>query len=143
MMLEYDDTYYFSFATERTSPTRDCFFFTCGEYYEKADALMLLPLQITGNIIGRESEPSKQKNDGLVNWENQLCPTNDEFDRSRCIEYDGENWPIGTWVYQDVSYLDHVQISVRDPITDALNYKQSAKKLYVDHAKRLKALPVV
>ncbi|KAJ9452467.1 Lipase [Diplonema papillatum] len=142
--LAYNDTYYYSFATERTSPKRNCFFFSCGNWYEKADLGMIILLKPFANWIGKDTSHTKaeeQKNDGLVNWINQICPIVEESSRSECHEYDGSSWPMGRWIYQDVNYLDHLQIMTLDPLLDTLRYQYSAKKIFADHAQRIIALP--
>ena len=134
--MAYSDTYYFSFATERTHPDQDCILFIfCGKWEEDPDFGMSLFLKPTGNLIGQNGAQEVRKNDGLVNWLHMLCPTVDGAERSSCVEYDG-TWNVGTWSYFDVDFLDHVQISVRNEAN-----AEAASQLYRDHAARLSALP--
>ena len=134
--LAYEDTYYFSIATERTFSDRDCFLLVCGDWHEDPSAFMTIFLQPTADLMGSYGTQDYQKNDGLVPWKSQLCPTNTEADRANCVEYDGNNWQAGQWTYIGVDDLDHVQIIIYD-IFNA----PSAAKVYRDHARRLKALP--
>lgn len=139
----YPDTHYFSFASEDTFGLYQCFWFLrCGvvQYAEVTMNLLLHPFAASLGSIDQDED--QRKNDGVVNWQNQLCPTlGYKNGAGNCEEFSG-TWNPGKWYYMDVNYLDHLGTTLRDWVRDNVNYGRSAKKLYRDHALRIKALDV-
>ena len=139
----YPDTHYFSFASEDTFGLYQCFWFLrCGTV-QKPELSMLLLLQPFAAALGSIDEKEEdRKNDGVVNWENQLCPSiGYSGGKSDCEEFSG-TWNPGKWYYMDIDYLDHLKTTQTDWVRDTFNYDRSALKLYRDHAVRIKALDV-
>lgn len=138
-VLEYPDTYYFAFASERTKDSV-CVGLFCEAPHQIAEVQMLPFLWYTANKMGKLSETNFQKNDGLVNFMRQFCPNKNDSDIWRCPHFE-KTWNPGHWFVYEIDYLDHVQIVMRDPVNDLFNPRRSAQLLYQEHGKRVKALP--
>lgn len=138
--LAYPDTFYYSFASERTNPFRNCFLFWCSDEFQIPDLFMLIFFQPFAADIGSLNTPAEDReNDGLVNLANQLCPIVTPADRDNCEEFDGD-WQPGVWFFQKLDSFDHLQTVFRNLVEDVTGLGNSPKELYIEHARRLKAI---
>eukprot|EP00924_Labyrinthula_sp_SR-Ha-C_P015196 snap_masked-scaffold_9-processed-gene-11.42-mRNA-1 protein AED:0.06 eAED:0.11 QI:0/-1/0/1/-1/1/1/0/466 len=143
--VAYSETYYFAIGTERTYAAINCILLLCGDWYQAPSIFMIPFLWGPSLIIGKESDPINQVNDGLVPLNSQICPTNDiSNNKDDCERYSGgssaNNWQAGKWYHTVFDELDHIQVILRDVVDDTLDFKDSALRLYSDHAQRLAEL---